>query len=259
MRLSGAAHGHRASAGAAALVLGIVALCGLTACTDASDLHGSASASASDAGWVPFGPFQKPAEFAQDPGITGAATIRVPGVGDVRLDAAGILPGADIESQRYTYAYDGDHPVIVAVLQAAEVLHYRRSTETLHVTYVLGLSAEREPRMLTKWTAYKGNPHRVSLTGQTDQGVVVIFLEGRLHDEGEDTRLDGIDVVRGTDVWWRQHGYTGAHDAQPTFYTATAQDACATQVEQYRIASGVTVGDARHPGAGDDCLRADGS
>jgi hypothetical protein len=249
------------------LVLGMVMALGLAACAGTATPGSGPAASIADDGWVAFGPFQKPAVFAGDKGVTGPGNIRIPNVGVVRLDAESFLPGMagfardmEIESQQYTYAYDGTEPIIVAVVQVAEKLHFRRHVETRHSTYVLGLSAESDPRVLTTWAAYKkGAVHTVSLTGLSDQGVVVIFLEG-MHDGVNDgTRLDGIDVVRGTDVWWRTQGYPGEGGGAPTFYTATAPDACATEVEEYQIASGAAVHtqDIPDAGAGGTCRRAD--
>ncbi|MBS1907962.1 MAG: hypothetical protein JST33_15695 [Actinobacteria bacterium] len=224
------------------------------------------SSNASDDGWIPFGPFQKPAVFVDDAGITGPSDIKVPSGGLIRLDAAEFLPemegyasDMELESQRYTYAFDGKRPMIVAVIQVAEKLHFRRYVETRHSTYVLGLSAEREPRVLTTWPAYKrGGVHSVSLTRFTDQGVVVVFLTGDL-SPGAPTRLDGVDVVRGTDVWWKQNGYPGLDPRTPTFYSAVGPDACATKIEEFRIASGATTSmqDLHGTAAAEPCRRAD--
>lgn len=217
--------------------------------------------------WAGAPTTSSPGYWPQHTRVSGPSDIRIPNVGVVRLDAEALLPGmagfapdVEVESQQYTYAYDGATPIIVAVVQVAEKLHFRRHVETRHSTYVLGLSAEGDPRVLTTWAAYKkGAVHTVSLTGLTDQGVVVIFLEGMRDGVNDGTRLDGIDVVRGTDVWWRTQGYPGEGGGAPTFYTATAPDVCATKVEEYQIASGATIHTQDYPdaGSGGTCRRAD--
>jgi|GEM_PF-1834731 len=222
-----------------------------------------------DPGWVPFGPFQKPAVFADEVGITGPSVVRIPSVGIVRLEAADFLPqmiryapDMEILSQQYTYAFDGSRPLLVAVVEVAEKLHYRRHVDTKLSTYVLGLSPEARPRVLTTWPLYRrGVEHTVSLTGLSDEGVVVFFVEG-MHDGVNDgTRIDGIDVARGTAVWRLRGGFLGAHSrgagaGDAEFYSASAADACATEAERFRIASGVVTTVEEFAG-GIPCHRAD--
>lgn len=220
----------------------------------------SSGAPGPDGAWVMFGPFKKRAEF-DEPGMTGPAEVWIPEVGVVELDAATLLPDAEVTSERYTYAFDGDTPIIVGVVQTQQTVYYRRHSETLHLTYVLGISAEREPQVLTTFRAFRGGEHTVSLTGLTDLGVVVIFLEGELVEgEPDSTRLEGVDAVRGTDVWWKQNGYPGGGDGASAFYSATAWDACAQAVEEYAIASGIPIRSEEFPnqdeGAGGACKRA---
>jgi len=254
-------HRSRPIASVAVVLVALLALCLLSGCTGDGSAGKAPPGASSD--WVAFGPFEKPAKFADDPGVTGASEIFVPEVGVVALDAEELLPDMKIESERYAYAYDGEKPIIVGVIQVEQTLYYRRDTEKLKHTYVLGISAEAEPKVISQFRAVRGSgAHSVRLTGLTNLGVVVIFAEGELKaGDPRSTRLAGIDAVRGTEVWRKPGGYPGpgaGTSADPaTFYIAPAPDACAEKVEQYEVASGVTIRAEELKGA--TCKRASDS
>ena len=206
--------------------------------------------------WVSFGPFEKPARYADDAALPGPVEIRTPSGDALRLDAAELLgsgrPLADrdnyeVTSEEYSFTLDGDEPVIVGIVQTTHTMHYRGYTEDEHVTFVLGISADGEPRELSRTRIFRGAEHTATLSGRSDLGVVAVLLDGELNTNVEqDSRVIGVDAVRGTEVWAKEHGYPGYGEGEATFYAADSPEACATEVQRYAVASGIAESTERY-------------
>lgn len=233
-------------------MLGAGLLLGLALAGCAETGSGSrGSAGAED--WEAFGPFERPDSSVDAPGLPGPARLLVPDVGEVRLDAAELLDGQRVDSQVFTYTFDEQTPMIAAIVQYTEE---GPGGSAQHVTQVLGVSAEREPRVTTRTNVYAGAPHSAELAGTSDLGVVAVFLEGELREEeGVMQQLAGVDAARGTWVWAKEDGYPVYGEGTAVFYAADSRDACAARVEEYAVGSGAV----RETRAidGQECLRLD--
>lgn len=189
--------------------------------------------------WVPFGPFEKPEEFADDLGMTGPGRILVPDVGEVSLSAEELLPDERVEAEFYAATYDEDVPIVAGVVLTREVAHYRRHSETRFVTRVLRISTEDGPSVLSDLTVHKGGSYDISLDGVSDLGVIAVFLEGELV-EGEPggRALIGVDAARSTSVWQKDGGDPVSSDGRSYFLITEEPGACAKTIEEYDVASG---------------------
>lgn len=170
------------------------------------------------------------AESATDPTLPGPTEIQVPGVGTVRLDAAQLLPDEQVSQEAYTYSFDEDEPIIVALV------HSR---------------APAEGRQLAG-------------TGSTELGVVAVSVEGPL-EPGDVTvirRTVGVDAARGTHVWRLEGGYPEFGVGEALLFQSPARDACAERVETYHVGSGRILSVADYSGslaeAGSECRRTSG-
>lgn len=227
-----------AAAAAAALLL--------SACTP------SASGREASGETAKFGPFEADATSVSESRIEGPAAILLPDGTTADLSAAALLgtgaelpPLPDLEnyrvtSEQYTYTLDGTRPVLVGVVQATHTMHFRGYTEDEFVTFVIGISAEEEPREISRTRILRGGEHTATIAGRSDLGVVAVLLTGALNTNvPHDSRLVGVDAVRATEVWGKEHGYPGYGEETATFYLAASPDACATRVEQYTVANGI--------------------
>ncbi|GAA2829810.1 hypothetical protein FB468_0323 [Leucobacter komagatae] len=199
-----------------------------------------------------FGPFEAEAASVSESRINGPTAILLPDDATAELDAAALLgtgaelpPLPDLEnyrvtSEQYTYTLDGKRPVLVGVVQATHTMHFRGYTEDEFVTFVLGISAEEVPREISRTRILRGGEHTATIAGRSDLGVVAVLLTGALNTNvPHDSRLVGVDAVRATEVWGKEHGYPGYGEETATFYLAASPDACATRVEQYTVANGI--------------------
>lgn len=239
---------RRATAGARRRIAAtaIAALFVLAGCTPASDRPET------DGGaWVGFGPFEVRGGGAASRILNGTSELRLPGGDLATLDAEKLLgSGPDlpplpdrenytITDEQYSYTLDGDAPRLVGVVQARHTMHFRGYTEDEFVTFVLAISAEHEPRELTRTRVLRGGEHTATITGRSDQGVIAVQLEGALNTNvPHDSRVIGVDAIRATEVWGKEHGYSGFGDGTASFYLAPARDACATEVQRYSVANG---------------------
>lgn len=178
-----------------------------------------------------------------------AGEITVPGGESVSVDAESLLGSGqllpdrenyEIASQQYTTTMDGEDPVIVGLIQATHTMHYRGYSEDENVTFVIGISAEKDPVELTRTRVYRGGEHQADFAGRSDQGVVAVLLEGELNTNvPRDSRVIGVDAVRGTEVWVKERGYPRSGDETAWFYASSSPDDCASEVQRYDVASGV--------------------
>jgi hypothetical protein len=232
-----------------AAVLGALALVlALEGCTLGEDATGDSAASE---GWAAFGPFEKPAGHASADDLPGPSEIRLPDGSTARLDAGELLgtglklPARDdyeIIAESYLYTLDGDDPVVVGLVQTTRRMHYRGYTEDEFVTFVLGISTEQEPRELTRTRIMRGPEHTASFAGRSDQGVVAVLIEGTLNsDAPDDSRVIGVDAVRGTEVWVKEHGFPGFGEHTALFFVAPTRDSCASAVLSYTVANGIVI------------------
>ncbi|MHA3684076.1 hypothetical protein ACXR2W_07460 [Leucobacter sp. HY1908] len=202
--------------------------------------------------WAAVGPFELPERVSTDFGMTGSGDVKLPDGTIARLDANQLLgtgpdlvalPDRDnykITAEQYSYTYDGDEPLFVGVVQATHTMHYRGYTEDEFVTYVLGISATADPQELSRTRILRGGEHTASIAGRSDHGVVAVLLDGVLNTNvAQDSRVVGVDAVRATEVWSKEHGYPGYGDGTAMFYLAVNQEACATEMQRYDVASGV--------------------
>lgn len=182
-------------------------------------------------------------------GDSVVGVIKVPGGESVRVDAESLLgtgqhlpdrENYEIVSQRYTTTMDGEDPVIVGLIQAKHTMHYRGYSEEENVTFVMGISAEWDPVERTRTRVFRGGEHQAAFAGRSDQGVVAVLLEGELNTNvPRDSRIVGVDAVRGTEVWVKERGYPRSGDETAWFYASSSPDACASEVQRYDVASGV--------------------
>lgn len=189
------------------------------------------------------------ATAAASPGERQPHEVRLPGGGIVTVTAQDILGSGQflpdrenyaITDQHWTTTMDGDTPIVVGLVQAMHTMHYRGYTEDEYVTFVLGVSADEDARELTRTRILRGAAHTAALAGRSDQGVVAVLLEGELNTNvPRDSRVIGVDAVRGTEVWVKEHGFPRSGEGTAWFYAASSPDACATEVEHYDVASGV--------------------
>lgn len=224
----------------AALLVGAVAGC-------ASGTGGSGSGSAE---WADFGPFERPAGEAAEPYLAGPGSIRLPDGTAAELDASELLGGGIAlparddyeivaESYSYTQDADGDSPVIVGIVQTSHEMVYRGYSEFEHVTFVLGISAEAQPREVSRTRVLRGGPHAAAFAGRSDLGVVAVHLDGELVPGGTpESRVIGVDAVRGTEVWVKEPGYPVYGDGTATFLRAPSPDLCVSEALEYDVASG---------------------
>lgn len=199
-----------------------------------------------------FGPFEAESASGSEGRFDGPTAILLPDGSTAQLDAAALLgtgaelpPLPDLDNYRvtneqYTYTLDGQRPVLVGVVQATHTMHFRGYTEDEFVTFVLGISAEEEPREISRTRILRGGEHTATIAGRSDLGVVAVLLTGALNTNvPHDSRLVGVDAVRATEVWGKEHGYPGYGEETATFYLAASPDACATRVERYTVANGI--------------------
>lgn len=236
----------RRRVGVCATVLALLSAAILTGCapTDAGTVG-----QAPVVKWVSFGPFEKPAQDANVPDLSGPADLRTPDGDVVHLDANELLgsgrrlPVRDdyrVTAESYSYTKDGDTPMIVGLVQTVRTVHYRGYTEDEYVSFVLGISTDSTPRELTRTLVFRGGEHTAAIAGRSDLGVVAIHLEGELNsDAPQDSRVVGIDAVRGTQVWTKEHGYPVFGERIATFYVSPSPDLCASEVTRYDVASGI--------------------
>lgn len=178
-----------------------------------------------------------------------ASEVQLPGGGTVTVSADTVLGSGQFLPDRENYAItavdwtttmDGETVVVVGLVQTTHTMHYRGYTEDEFVTFVLGVSADGEARELTRTRILRGAEHTAALAGRSDQGVVAVLLDGELNTNvPRDSRVIGVDAVRGTEVWVKEHGYPRAGDGDAWFYAAASPDACATEVQRYDVASGI--------------------
>ncbi len=253
-----------------AACVGLVALLA-TSLASCSLAPGAAGHGEPPAGWTSFGPFQKPAKFAAGYDFRGPGEIRLPGGIIATLDAETLL-GSEVKlparsdytvhSEHYTYSYDGGTPVLVGLIETARTMHYRGYSEEEFVTFVMGVSAEAKPRELARARIFRGGAHESSFAGRSDDGVVAVLLQGKLNtDDTEDSRVVGVDAVRGTEVWVKEHGFPVFGDDTAWFYLAPTPASCASAVMQYRVASGIVISQQdfaqASPDSGGTCKTAD--
>ncbi|ROR95680.1 hypothetical protein EDD28_0242 [Salana multivorans] len=190
--------------------------------------------------WVAFGPFEKPAELRDEPGLPGPATVRIPGAGTARLDAATLLPGETVVSEVYAVTLNEQVPMLAGIVQV--IGPDDAEGDATLVTVALGIGAEPSPRVLTRTTLFAGPAHTSELAAVSDLGVVAVLVEGELQPgEPATTRTIGVDVARGTQVWWKDGGYVAYGEQEATRYVAAARDACVESVEEFAVASGRTL------------------
>ncbi|MGJ0204825.1 hypothetical protein NHL51_11820 [Leucobacter sp. gxy201] len=250
----------------AALIVGAV-----VGCVPAGDSAGAASGAPE---WAEFGPFERPAGDTAEPYLTGPGTIRLPDGTAAELDASELLGGGIAlparddyeivaESYSYTQDADGDSPVIVGIVQTSHEMVYRGYSEFEHVTFVLGISAEAQPREVSRTRVLRGGPHAAAFAGRSDLGVVAVHLDGELVPGGTpESRVIGVDAVRGTEVWVKEPGYPVYGDGTATFLRAPAPDRCVSDALEYDVASGNDEQRREYPPAspGDpDCLTPGGA
>lgn len=199
----------------------------------------SCAAESDEEAWSSFGPFDKPVALADHDELPGPSYIRVPEVGEVRLDAAELLPAEQIIHEAYTFTYDEQRPMIggvVAVKAPAEGDEPER-----FVTSVIGVEVlDGEARLSTRTDVFSGAPHESWLAATSDLGVVAVMLEGELlPDQGPMTRIIGVDVARGTEVWFKEHGRP-EFGVNRTFWIPdpAGDDQCPALVELINVASG---------------------
>lgn len=199
-----------------------------------------------------------------------ASTVQLPGGGAVTVSADAVLgsgqflPDRDnyaITAEEWTTTMDGETPVVVGLVQTTHTMHYRGYTEDEFVTFVLGVSADGEGRELTRTRILRGAEHTAELAGRSEQGVVAVLLDGELNTNvPRDSRVIGVDAVRGTEVWVKEHGYPRAGDGEAWFYAAASPDACATEVQRFDVASGIVAASESilntDPAAGGTCVTA---
>lgn len=160
-------------------------------------------------------------------------------IGGVRQPDAVVSegPGSDeppsdvqIEEERYSYVFDGDRTLVAGIVRfrvpAEEDSANTPRPEQL-VTATLGVDVSGgKARLLNRnhvftGDASAGDPHLSSISGTSRSGVVNVYLEW---SEGPDTRggsdpesralgtpvprsrVVGVDVVRGTEVWFKEGG-----------------------------------------------------
>ena len=216
--------------------------------TDSSRAHSSARQVAQESYspdmWTPFGPFLKPAMFADTPELPGPADIVVPGHGVIRLDASELLPGEKIEREVYSFTYDEGVPVVAGIVQV-HIDAEGENTEQL-MTSVIGVDVTTAtaagPMLISRTNVFKGPEHTMAVGATSDLGVVAVLLSGRLLPEGgEMQRLIGVDVVRGTEVWFKEGGSPifGRAEAfwQPEPQGSPPGD-CPGTVQGFAVASG---------------------
>ncbi|WP_461640654.1 hypothetical protein [Leucobacter sp. BZR 635] len=202
--------------------------------------------------WQQFGPFEISAAHASEAGLDGEGQVRLPNGAVATLDAEALLgsgrelaplPGRDdytITAEHYSYTFDGDEPVFVGVVQTRHTMHYRGYTEDEFVTFVLGISAEEHPRELSRTRVLRGGEHTATIAGRSDQGVIAVQLAGALNTNvPHDSRVIGVDAIRATEVWGKDHGYPRYGDGIATFYLAGSADVCAAEVQRYDVANGL--------------------
>ncbi|GAB2559506.1 hypothetical protein [Leucobacter ruminantium] len=199
--------------------------------------------------WSEFGPFERFEAKAAESGQPGPIQMRLPGGVIVDLDAEELLgtgpglPARDdytVLSQQYSHTLDGEEPVIVGLVQTRREMHYRGYSDYEYVTFVLGVSADPSPRELTRTRILRGGKHSASFAGRSDLGVVAVLLDGELNtDSTPDSRVVGVDAVRGTEVWVKEHGYPVYGDGTARFYLAPSPKSCATEVQRYTVATGI--------------------
>lgn len=215
--------------------------------------------------WVPFGPFLKPAMFADGPELPGPVDIVVPGHGVVRLDASELLPDERMVREVYTFTYDEGRPVIAGIVHLRMRDDHDDSMEFATVVIGVDVGARTrldldagseadqrrtvaEPILMSRTNVFKGAEHTMSVGATSDLGVVAVLLEGELLPEkGSMRRLIGVDVVRQTEVWFKEGGSPvfGRTDALWEVDETESSGAyhCPHRFEGFAVASGKVLWD----------------
>lgn len=207
--------------------------------------------------WTDFGPFERFEEDSAESARPGQIQLRLPEGDIVELDADELLgSGAELParddyavlSEQYSYTLDGEEPIVVGLVQTRREMHYRGYSDYEYVTFVLGVSADPSPRELTRTRILRGGKHTASFAGRSDLGVVAVLLDGELNtDSAPDSRVVGVDAVRGTEVWVKEHGYPVYGDGVASFYLAPSPKSCATEVQRYEVATGIIEKNESYP------------
>lgn len=200
--------------------------------------------------WTPFGPFLKPNAFSGATGAPGPVDVVVPGRGDVWLDATELLPGEEIESELYSFTYDGDTPVIAGIVQVRvppEDDHPARlRTSVLGISMTATGEGGTKAVLLTRTNVFTGVEHTASLGATSELGVVAVLIDGELLPESEQMRrLIGVDVVRGTEVWFKEHGEPLYGEGSAIWFAGDVENpgeiGCDGVLEGFSVASGKTL------------------
>lgn len=250
-----------------ALLVVLAVISALAGCAPAGDALPVPNA------WTAFGPFKKSAEFADVPELPGPAVLELPDGNRATLDADRLLGSGlrlptredyEVIDESYLYTQDADGvdgpkgPLIVGLVRTKHLVHFRGYTEYEYVTFVLGISAEDEPRELTRTRIVRNGEHTARFAGRSDLGVVAVELQGDLSPSEIDAhKTVGVDAVRGTSVWTKEEGFPvfGEHTAE--LLLAASADACASEVQRYNVANGNVVAsdklDNTDPAKGGTC------
>lgn len=209
-------------------------------------------ASDSTSAFVDFGPFGFASERVTESGVNGPGDIRLPDGTLARVNAAELLgtgPEApplvdrdnyEVVSEQYSYTLDDGVPVLVGVVQATHTMHFRGYTEDETATFVLAISAEPKPQELARTRILRGGEHTAEIAGRSDHGVIAVLLDGELNSNvPNDSRVVGVDAVRATEVWGKDHGYPVYGDTTAEFYRAASPESCASEVQRYNVANGI--------------------
>lgn len=232
------------------------------------------------ASWVAFGPFEARSSTKLEVQATSAepgepllrkSEIKLADGTVAKLDAetllgsgTGLAPIPDrqnytVTNEQYSYTYDGETPTLVGVVQASHTMHYRGYSDEEFVTFVLGISAEAEPREISRTRVLRGAEHTATITGRSDQGVIAVQLEGELNTNVPyDSRVIGVDAIRATEVWGKDHGYSNYGEDTAVFFLTDRRENCASEVQIYRVANGLAQSTETYPNtdkaAGGTCV-----
>ncbi len=254
------------------IAVSVVSLCliaGTVSCADRSRMSSvdqttivSASVARDSGDWVDFGPFLRRVQFGDRPDLIGPNEILVDGVGAVRIDASELLQGHipgpfEVIEEFYSFTHDVDRaePVLAGV---TTILGPQSKRDAIPVlvpqTWVFGVefshlasdtsyvngAPEAEVRVASR--VLSGPEHRASLVGRSDLGVIAVQLQGTEElSEGVTERIVGVDVVRSTEVWFREHARAIYGDNTSSYFHFSDAATCSDLVSTFDVATGVVL------------------